>query len=283
MRPNVARPHWSYSSVSQYLKCPLQYFFERVINLPRKSKTDALVLGSSLHSALAVYHRKLQANEPVTADEVHKAYLDAWEDQAGDGPIVGSGGKSLTDSRDLGISLVDVYLKTPPSGTIMEVESPMLSPIANSHGEYLEKPLLVVADLITRQEDGSLQVNEIKTSGRTYSESEVATSHQPTFYANCVYELTGEEPAVEFSVLVKTKTPKVQKIQAIRNVTDFQRLGDIIEAVSRAIEAESFYPIESPLNCSGCSFYRECKTWSGPESSSSGDHEVLEIEEPASC
>ena len=25
MRPNVTRPHWSYSSVSQYLKCPLQY------------------------------------------------------------------------------------------------------------------------------------------------------------------------------------------------------------------------------------------------------------------
>ena len=283
MRPNVARPHWSYSSVSQYLKCPLQYYFERVVNLPRKSKTDALVLGSSIHSALAVYHRKLQASEPVSADEVHKAYLDAWEDQAGDGPLVGSGGKSLSDSRDLGISLVDVYLKTPPSGTIVEVESPMLSPIANSHGEYLEQPLLVVADLITRQDDGSLQVNEIKTSGRAYSESEVATSLQPTFYANALYETSGEEPAVEFTVLVKTKTPKVQKLQAIRNVTDFQRLGDIIGAVSRAIEAESFYPIESPLNCSGCSFYRECKSWSGPGSSSSGDREVLEIKETAPC
>ncbi len=283
MRPNVTRPHWSYSSVSQYLKCPLQFYFERVLKLPRKSKTDALVLGSSLHSALAVYHYKLQAGESVVSADIHEAYFEAWEYQAEDGPIVASGEKSLTDSRDLGISLVDVYLRTPPTGTIIAVESPMLAPIANSHGEYLEKPLLVVADLITRQEDGSLQVNEIKTSGRAYSESEVATSLQPTFYANALYEIGGEEAAVEFTVLVKTKTPKVQKIQAIRNVTDFQRLGDIIEAVSRSIEAKSFYPIESPLNCSGCSFYRECKTWSGPGSSSSGDHEILEIEEPASC
>jgi CRISPR/Cas system-associated exonuclease Cas4 (RecB family) len=283
MRPNVTRPHWSYSSVSQFLKCPLQFYFERVLKLPRKTRTDTLVLGSSLHSALAVYHRKLQVGELVTAQAIHTAYLEAWENQAGDGPIVGSGEKSLSDSRDLGISLVDVYMKAPPAGTIIEVESPMLAPITNSHGQYLEKPLLIVADLITRQEDGSLQVNEIKTSGRAYSESEVATSLQPTFYANAVYELTGEEPAVEFTVLVKTKTPKVQKIQAIRNVTDFQRLGDIIEAVERSIKAESFYPIESPLNCSGCSFYRECKSWSGPGSSSSGEHEVLEIEESAPC
>jgi putative RecB family exonuclease len=283
MRPNVTRPHWSYSSVSQFLKCPLQFYFERVLKLPRKSKTDALVLGSSLHSALAVYHRKLQFGEMVTAQEIHTAYLEAWKEQAEDGQIVTSGEKSLSDSRDLGISLVDVYLKDPPTGTILAVETPMLAPIANSQGEYLEKPLLVVADLITRQGNGTLQVNEIKTSGRAYSESEVATSLQPTFYANALYELTGEEPAVEFTVLVKTKTPKVQKIQAIRNASDFQRLGDIIEAVGRSMEAKSFYPIESPLNCSGCSFYRQCKSWSGPGSSSSGDHEVLEIEEPAPC
>ena len=263
MRPVVSRPHWSYSSVSQYLKCPLQFYFERILKLPRRSKSDALVLGSSLHSALAVYHLKLQADEPVTTQEIHTAYLDAWKDQCGEGQIVASGEKSLSDSRDLGISLVDVYLKEPPSGTIIAVESPILAPIANSHGDYLEKPILVVADLITRQEDGTLQVNEIKTSGRAFSESDVATSLQPTFYANALYELTGEEPDVEFTVLVKTKTPKVQKIQAIRNVSDFRRLGDIIEAVGRSIEAESFYPIESPMNCSGCSFYRECREWTG--------------------
>ena len=28
MREAAWRPHWSYSSISQYLKCPLQYFFE---------------------------------------------------------------------------------------------------------------------------------------------------------------------------------------------------------------------------------------------------------------
>ena len=144
----------------------------------------------------------------------------------------------------------------------------MLAPIANSRGDYLEKPLLVVPDLITRQDDGTLKIIEIKTSGRSYSESEVATSLQPTFYANALYELTGEEPAVEYAVLVKTKMPKVQRIEAIRTTTDFGRLGDIIGAVERAIEAGIFYPVESPLNCSGAR--STASAGSGPGRGTSG-------------
>ena len=264
MRAAVTRPHWSYSSVNQYLKCPLQYYYERVAKLPRKGVTDAQVLGSAVHSALATYHQKLQSGGAVAAESIRQAYLDAWDGQVEDGPVVTMSNKSLGDSRDLGMALVEVYLEQPPSGSIIAVESPMMTPIANSRGEYLEKPVVIVADLVTRQEDGTLKITEIKTSGRAYSESEVATSLQPTFYANSLYETAGQEPAVEFTVLVKTKVPKVQKIQAIRTSTDFQRLGDLIGVVEKAVEAGVFYPVESPINCSGCPYYRPCRQWSGP-------------------
>ena len=263
MRDATTRPHWSYSSVSQYLKCPLQYFYERVAKLPRKGVTDAQVLGSAVHSALATYHRKLQSGGAVTAESIRQAYLDAWDGQVEDGQVVTMSNKSLGDSRDLGMTLVEVYLEQPPSGTIIAVESPMMAPIANSRGEYLEKPVVIVADLVARQEDGTLKITEIKTSGRAYSESEVATSLQPTFYSNSLYEMVGEEPAIEFTVLVKTKIPKVQKIQAIRTISDFKRLGDIIGVVEKAVEAGVFYPVESPINCSGCPFYRPCREWTG--------------------
>ncbi len=281
MKAVITRPHWSYSSISQYLKCPLQYYFERVLGLPRRTLSDAQVLGSSVHTALAAYHRKLQSRESVTTPDVHQAYLDAWDDQAGRGPIVAAGDKSLGESRNLGLALVDVYLNEPPPEAIVAVESPTMTPIANSSGDYLEKPVMIVADLVSRQEDGTLQITEIKTSGRAYSESEVATSLQPTFYANALYEMTGEEPGVEFCVLVKTKTPKVQKIQAIRTISDYQRLADVIGVVEKAVEAGVFYPVESPINCSGCPFYRPCREWRGQ--GNSGELIQAEIEEVISC
>jgi hypothetical protein len=225
--------------------------------------SDAQLLGSALHAALADYHRGLQADEPVLPHKIQDAYLAAWDEQAARGQVVTSGEKSLGESRDLGIALVEIYLKEPPPENIVAIEQAMLSPIANSQGDYLEKPIMVVADLITRQDDGTLQVGEIKTSGRAYSESEVATSLQPTFYANSLYELTGEEPAVEYTILVKTKAPKIQRIEAVRTTGDFQRLGDLIGAVEAGVEAGVFYPNESPMNCSGCSFFRDCREWNG--------------------
>lgn len=283
MRAVVTRPHWSYSSVSQYLRCPLQFYFERVLKRPRRTTTAAQVLGSAVHAALAAYHRKLQSGEPVTAQQVHRAYLAAWDDQAHGGRVVDPGDKTIDDCRDLGLALVDTYLDGPPPDAIIAVEAPILAPLADSHGECLERPILVVPDLITREADDTLKVTEIKTAGRSFSESEVATSLQPTFYANALYEQTGREPAVEYAVLVKTKTPKLQRIESFRTSSDFQRLGDLIGVVDRAVEAGIFYPQESPMNCSGCPYFRECREWSGVGVSNSGPHDEPVAEESAPC
>lgn len=282
MRTTIVRPHWSYSSLSQYLKCPLQFFFERVVGLPRRTVSDAQVLGSAIHAALACYHRKLQVGEPIQAHQIQNALLAAWDDQAGEIEVVYDR-RSRDDNLALGIALIDVYLREPPPTDIVAVEAPILAPITNSRGEVLEKPLLVVPDLITRQDDATPKVVELKTTSRAFSESEVATSLQPTCYASALYELTGEEPVVEYTVLVKTKIPKVQRIEAVRSVHDFGRLGDIIGVVDRAIEAGSFYPVESPLNCSGCAYFRECRGWDGPGTSKSGEHGAIVTQEATPC
>ncbi len=287
MRERVTRPHWSYSSISQYQRCPLQYYFERVLRLPRRSASDALVLGASVHAALADCHRRHQAREPVAAEAVLATFHAHWDRQAGELGIVATGGGSLGDARAMGVALVEAYLREPAPAEVLAVERPVLAPIATSRGDYLERPLLVIPDLIARDANGTLRVGEIKTAGRSLSESDVATSLQPTCYASAVHELTGEEAVVEYVVLVKTRVPKVQRIEATRDAGDFGRLGDIIEAVARAIDAASFYPVESPLNCSGCAYYRECRGWAGLGSSSrnlaAGDRSRLRIEEAVAC
>jgi hypothetical protein len=55
--------------------------------------------------------------------------------------------------------------------------------------------------------------------------------------------------------------PKVQRLSTIRNDQDLARLGDIVENIERAIEAQVFYPVESPLNCSTCPYRQPCREW----------------------
>jgi CRISPR/Cas system-associated exonuclease Cas4 (RecB family) len=94
---------------------------------------------------------------------------------------------------------------------------------------------------------------------------ESETSLQPTCYVNAVRESYGHHATVEYTVLVKTKTPRVQRLTTVRTDEDLGRLGDIVENIERAIQAKIFYPVESPLNCSTCPFRQPCREWGNSE------------------
>jgi len=264
------RPHWSYSSVNQYLRCPLQFYFQRILRLPQPTVGSGLVLGSSVHKALEVYHRSLQKQKPVKADRLHRAFLDSWKERESNSTIEFRKGDSREDNIAQGISLIEVYLKEPPPESIVAVEKEMIFPIRNSLGEYLETPMVAIVDLLTR-EHGRLAITELKTSGRSYGSFEVEDSLQPTSYVTAVWETFGEWATVEFAVLVKTKTPKLQRLPTVRDESDLGRLGDIVQAVERGIEAQAFYPNRTPLNCSTCAYREPCENWKASKRSRCGD------------
>ncbi len=254
------RPHWSYSSISQYLSCPLRFYFQRVQRLPQMMVGSSLVLGSSVHAALAEYHRTVQQDEPTDIPKLHKIISETWNKRENETRISYRDGENQADLLAQGISLVELYLKEPPPENIVAIEQEIIAPLHNSQGEYLETPLVAVADLITEGNE-ELTVREFKTSGRAYSEMEAETSLQPTCYVNAVQETLGIPPAVEYTVLVKTKTPKIQRLTTVRNEDDLARLGDIVENIERAIQANVFYPVETPLNCSTCPYRQPCREW----------------------
>lgn len=257
------RPHWSYSSISQFLSCPLRFYFQRILRLPQPTVSSGLLLGAAVHHALARYHRGLQLGTPVPKEHLHRAVDEGWRQRDNQAKVIFKDGDSREDSIALGIALIEMYLLEPPPENILRVEEEIIAPMHNSQGEYLETPLVAIADLITCVEDG-LKVHEFKTSGRAYSDMEADTSHQPTCYVNAVQEVFGEPARVEYTVLVKTKTPKVQRLEAVRHDEDLSRLGDIVQTIEKAVDAGIFYPVESPMNCSTCPYRQPRREWTRP-------------------
>ena len=255
-----SRPHWSYSAINQYLRCPLQYFFQRVLGLPSHSIGSGLALGSAVHAGLAEYHRQLKENESTDSKGILKAFHDCWDEKETNETILFRDGDTRDDSVGQGIELLELYLKEPPPERIVAIEQRFMAPLYNSQGEFLENPLVAITDLITAT-DECLTVNEFKTSGRAYSGSDVASSLQPTCYVHVVRECLGQEPNVEYTVLIKTKTPKVQRLKTSRYSDDCGRLGDLVQTIQRAVDLGIFYPVESPMNCSTCSYRQQCRAW----------------------
>jgi putative RecB family exonuclease len=276
------RPHWSYSQVSQFLRCPLSYYFDRIVKLPKPFISSGLALGATVHHTLAEYHRSIQENRILGPEEVHDVLMATWDEMENREPIQYKDSEDRTKSLDQAVALLDLYFKEPIPACVVAIEEPLLVPLFNSRGEALEKPLLAIPDLITRETE-ELTVREFKTSGRRYGELETDASLQASCYAHAVQDRYDEQPRVRYTILVKTKTPQIQHLETVRNEADVVRLGDVVQAVDRAIQAEAFYPVESPMNCSGCPFYRPCKEWKGLSKNLAKSNENNERGELATC
>jgi CRISPR/Cas system-associated exonuclease Cas4 (RecB family) len=257
----IDRPHWSYSALAQYLRCPRQYYFERVLCLPRRSCSAGQALGTAVHAALAAYHEGLRCARPLSPDRIQKALLESWCDREQQEPIAFRDGENREGLLSLGIGLLEAYLKGPPPANILAVEHQLIVPLYDGHGDYLEKPLVAVLDLILRDQVGP-RVVDFKTAGRSISVSEANISLQATCYIHAARAAYGAPVSFEFAALLKTKMIRVQRVETSRTEVDSGRLGDLVVSVERAIAAEAFHPIESPLNCTSCPFRRPCREWS---------------------
>lgn len=255
----TTRPHWSYSQLSQYLRCPLQYYFERVAKLPRGPVPVSLILGSAVHYALAEHHEKLKHKRTLSESQRHIAFLEEWNRRTSNDDV-DFGSKESSALIEQGKSLIDLWCQEELPGEIVAVEQPFLVPIPCGSGEYLERPLVAIADLIVKV-DGRLRLIEFKTSQRSYSRADVDESLQATCYVHAAQEMFGETASVEYAVLVKTKTPKLQRLTTERSEQDVRRLGETIRLIDEAIQAGQFYPNPSPRNCSTCSYRGPCAAW----------------------
>jgi putative RecB family exonuclease len=251
--------HWSYSQLTTYMRCPLRHFFQYVLALPQRTTTSALVLGSATHQALAVFHRSIQQEKAVAQEAVKAAFLQAWKQRRNE-QIIDFHFSTEQNTLDQGIALLEAYLQQPRPEHIVAVEEEMVFSLVNSRGEILDSQFIAVLDLVTRNGKG-LKVTDIKTSSRSYSEMEARLSLQATSYLHAAQQKYGESVSFEYQVLLKLKQPRVQTISTTRTAVDFERLGDLVETVDRAVAASVHYPVENPLNCSECPYRKACRDW----------------------
>ena len=272
------RPHYSYSQLSQYLRCPLQYYFERIARLPRPFVSSSLVLGGAVHEALAVYHTAIMERLTVATHTIGDVFFKAWGRRAEQQPIQLRPSETSSTLIDQGVALLEAYLAEPPPENIVAVEQTLIVPLETSAAEYLDRPLVTVVDVLCRDVDGS-KVIELKTSGRRFSQTDVDSSLQASCYVGAVTEYFGQPVDLEYRVLVKTKTPQVQRISRSVGDVNLTRVANLAHAVDRAVSAEAFFPNENPINCSSCPYRQPCREWQGTRSETTeSDRSTSEVE-----
>lgn len=239
--------HLSYSSISKYLKCGKQWKFRYIDGLQEES-SEALQFGSAWH---AMIKYELQEENKNLLDSWY-AVCEEWNGVKLPSPmpeeLIQLGEKMLTSPK---ITKTIQGLKINLESLEMETEL---------HIPGVTVPIVGFIDMIDL--DGTPV--DIKTASRKWTQEQVDTDLQATFYLAAL-EQAGliQLPAkFRFIVFTKTKHPDVQILETTRTHADVFALYGFVNEVWQAIQREVFIPAD-PSNwwCSHkyCGFWDVCE------------------------
>src|SRR5690606_8111011 len=118
-------------------RCPLQYYFQRILKLPQPTVGSGLVLGSAIHNALAVYHQYLMEKKEPVEQQIRQEFFETWVTRTEEQKVEFKANESQEELIEQGLALLKLYLKEPPPQNIVAIEQRFLVPLHNSEGEYL--------------------------------------------------------------------------------------------------------------------------------------------------
>lgn len=250
--------HLSASQVQSYLGCALKYKFQYVDKIPRPWRAAALAFGTSIHAAIEWFQRERMAGlEPKVAKAI--AIFDAdWFAQNME-PLVFSDKENALSLSEKAHGMLPAYLETLGPAAPVAIEEPFEVDLYDPEtGDDLSVRLKGYVDLV---EEGSTLV-DVKTASRALEHGGLERHLQLSTYALVFLLLHGSIPKLRLDVIMKTKIPRVDRLETQRSLPDLAWTSRLIARTARAIEQGHFFPNPS-WRCGECEFFASCQAWRG--------------------
>lgn len=237
-------------------KCSAMYEFRYVqgIKVPPGIAVHA---GTGVHAGAAEDYRSKQANGHLLAtDELENTAVEAFEAALEKDGAIEDTPDARGDALDRTVKLARLHHShVAPFHEPADVEK-------SFRLELNGFPIDVVGTIDLLESNGDL--SDVKTSGKSPSESIVHSSVQLSAYALAANVMRGLPPETEVNVrldyLVDTKTPKHAPLESSRNIIDAQNFLQRVELANKLIES-GIFPPTSPSNwvCSEryCGYYKD--------------------------
>ena len=243
--------HLSHSQVSSWLRCPKAYQHRYILQTPPERSSIHLLLGTAVHDALTAETQRRMNGEPGWRDYAISTFREMMVAKSciTDAEL-DLGKKTFSEWLALGEGMIHAYFDHGPINDVVSVEQEFELALPDG------TPLRGFLDFVVDHGKG-LEVVELKTAARSYSDMQVRLAEQATAYA---WAMGADKKPVKvtYIVLVKTKVPKVQVIETVRGPKDVRRFQELAMTVDSGIKAGCFPRNQSVQNCSKCEFRDGC-------------------------
>ena len=250
-------PHCSVSAIKSYLMCPMKYAHRYVRKTEASHRAVALVLGISVHEALAAFYSHMEKGDPPV-EILLDVFSDCWrKSMVGDPPVKCD---DIGVEKDKAVAMLEVFhAEAPRPVEVIGVEVPFGLSVDNPKtGEELEQLLVGSIDAVVVDEQGRTVIVESKTAKRRWSADQLVYDLQPTIYQMAVREMEiADAPVLQYHFLLKTKKPAFETAEIVRSPQQEWEARLVISQVLRAVDAGIFYPVRGWM-CGDCEFAYCC-------------------------
>ena len=265
------RPHWSYSSINEYMLCPLKYYFHRVAKYAPEKTSVNMILGKALHAVYAyILSLIFDGNSwSININDMETFFINTFGSLL-DEKIHYSKGSSYEDVIQQGKqycqTIID-YLTVTKSFIYGQeelwIERDFTVPLIDEDGNILELPLTGIFDSVIIDHDKLLvQIIDFKTSASQYPDWKTYRNLQMIIYTYAMQQLLGKEYRIAFrwEVLLKQKNASIVEYDYLCNEQDIKYMIKTIQHIAAAIARQIFYPAPSFL-CMSCEYHQACNNW----------------------
>ncbi len=245
---------YSYSKLSAYRSCPLQYRFRYIDKVPVEvAPSVEAFMGSRVHDALEWLYKQVSAGGPTPSlHQVLAVYDGRWEtERKGDLRIVNVG---LDEGayRNAGRQCIERYIaRHAPFADEIVLGLEMGFQIPLGDGLVLNGFI----DRLAKRADGVYEVHDYKTSQRLPTPEQARADEQGGWYALAVRH---RFPDVRDVRLVWHYLRHDEELVSTRTPEDAAALEDDIRRRVRALEAATDFPAKESRLCDWCDYLAIC-------------------------
>ena len=256
-----SKEHLSVSAVRSYMDCSLAYKFQRIDHLQEEGTSDNLVLGQTIHQALAGFYAALKDGELMEADDLTMLFETFWSKAAtGREDIEYSNGHDFDSMLQLGRNLLEAFWEERPEeeSTVLAIEEPFSFML-----DGIPIPMVGIFDLVLEDDEGVITIVDHKTAARAYSASQIDYDYQLTVYQMAAKAIgfADREILLRFDCLIKTKQPKFCQYYTTRDSLEEALAARKTKAVWEAINKQVFIPNYGNWKCGYCDYVWACEEW----------------------
>jgi hypothetical protein len=199
-------------------------------------------IGSGFHGAAELnFTEKLKSGEDQPKNVLQDAAATAYKKRLGEQGVFVPAEERPSLQKDLGAGLDMAVALVDP---LLEFAQP-IQPALVEHRSTLEvdglPQILGFIDLYTTER----QLSDLKTVKRKWSQQQADTATQLTVYREMVKHELGAAPDVQtIDCFVKTKTPKYERVETVRQDEDFKVLTEKMRLMMRMVNAGIFPPAD---------------------------------------